>query len=106
MYFSSPARTRLAFGPGRAVLILGPTAKVLVLVLMESSKYGSVHTELSAAGWTTPLAAQSWEDVTVNLRRRGWDGGSTAARRGSGVGPLGNAANIPAGASCCFGVRA
>src|ERR1700739_2289798 len=30
MYFSSPARTRWAFGPGRAVLILGPAIKVLV----------------------------------------------------------------------------
>src|SRR5579863_6176148 len=31
IYFSSPASTRLALGPGRAVLILGPVA-VLVMV--------------------------------------------------------------------------
>src|SRR5690349_10578805 len=59
IYFSSPARTRFALGPGRAVLILGPTAKVLVLVLMESSKYGQLKRGSSAAGWTTPLATQN-----------------------------------------------
>src|SRR5215475_2538730 len=30
MYLSSPARMRFALGPGRAVLILGPTVRVLV----------------------------------------------------------------------------
>src|SRR5215469_3149616 len=34
MYFSSPSSTRFAFGPGRAVLILGPIAAVIVLVVM------------------------------------------------------------------------
>src|SRR5208283_2201018 len=33
MYFSSPSSTRLALGPGRAVLILGPMA-VMVFVVM------------------------------------------------------------------------
>src|SRR5579872_630219 len=37
IYFSSPASTRLAFGPGRAVLILGPIVAVMVLVVMGSS---------------------------------------------------------------------
>ena len=36
MYLVSPSRTRLALGPGKAVLILGPM--VIVLVDMESSK--------------------------------------------------------------------
>src|ERR1700758_4273189 len=36
MYFASPSSTRLALGPGRAVLILGPIA-VMVLVVMASS---------------------------------------------------------------------
>src|SRR5204862_5972610 len=37
MYFSSPARMRLAFGPGSAVLILGPARALLV---MGSSEFG------------------------------------------------------------------
>src|SRR5215472_16995419 len=46
MYLSSPARMRLALGPGRAVLILGPTVRGLVD--MGSSKErswfcGSLH---------------------------------------------------------------
>ena len=32
MYLSSPASTRLALGPGRAVLILGPAVSVLVVI--------------------------------------------------------------------------
>src|SRR5579862_7584209 len=36
MYLSSPARMRLALGPGSAVLILGPAVRVLVV--MGSSK--------------------------------------------------------------------
>src|SRR5215469_1077669 len=34
MNFSSPSSTRFAFGPGRAVLILGPIVAVMVLVVM------------------------------------------------------------------------
>ena len=34
MYFSSPSSTRLALGPGRAVLILGPIVAVIVLAAM------------------------------------------------------------------------
>src|SRR3974390_416699 len=34
MYFSSPSSTRLAFGPGRAVLILGPTVAVIIFVVI------------------------------------------------------------------------
>jgi len=52
------------------------------------------------------LGYRSWEDLGINLRRRGLAGGSTAAQRGNGVGPPGNAASIPAGGSCCYGVRA
>src|SRR5277367_5305377 len=39
IYFSSPSSTRLAFGPGRAVLILGPIVAlvVMVAVVIESS---------------------------------------------------------------------
>src|SRR5205823_13663346 len=37
IYFSSPARMRLAFGPGSAVLILGPAR---VLAVMGSSESG------------------------------------------------------------------
>src|SRR5580692_4446433 len=36
IYFSSPSSTRWALGPGRAVLILGPIA-LMVLVVMKSS---------------------------------------------------------------------
>src|SRR5690242_8566279 len=34
MYFSSPSSTRLALGPGRAVLILGPMVAVIILVVI------------------------------------------------------------------------
>src|SRR5579862_5082168 len=45
IYFSSPSSTRLAFGPGRAVLILGPWVKeastaVMVLVVIGISSVG------------------------------------------------------------------
>src|ERR1700740_2059196 len=33
MYFSSPSRTRFAFGPGRAVLIFAPIAVVMVVMI-------------------------------------------------------------------------
>ncbi len=50
-----------------------------------------------------PRAFLNWEDFRTNLRRKDWGGGSTAARRDSGVALPGNAASIPAGASC-YGV--
>src|SRR6266487_4127964 len=34
IYFASPSSTRLALGPGRAVLILGPAVAVIVLVMI------------------------------------------------------------------------
>ena len=37
--------------------------------------------------WTMPLLHKTWEDLGVNLRRRGWDGDSMAARRYSGAVP-------------------
>src|ERR1700757_5476253 len=38
MYCSSPSSTRLAFGPGRAVLILGPiVAVVAVMIFLRSA---------------------------------------------------------------------
>src|SRR5437667_11744541 len=46
IYFSSPARMRLAFGPGSAVLILGPAR---VLVVVGSSEFG--RWSLGVSGW-------------------------------------------------------
>src|SRR5208282_2890140 len=61
MYFSSPSSTRLALGPGRAVLILGPIEEpiaeeaagetagaIIVLVVMESSD------------WQWPVVSGQW----------------------------------------------
>src|SRR6266566_4213567 len=51
MYFSSPARMRLAFGPGSAVLILGPAR---VLVVMGSSEFGWESIASQGADGTQP----------------------------------------------------
>src|SRR5215471_5381920 len=45
MYLSSPARMRLALGPGSAVLILGPAVRVLVV--MGSSDESSASGQMS-----------------------------------------------------------
>src|SRR5579863_8057145 len=55
MYFSSPSSTRLALGPGRAVLILGPIA-VMVLVVMEISSLRSGQWLLDGCQWAGPRA--------------------------------------------------
>src|ERR1700751_406129 len=47
MYFSSPSSTRLAFGPGRAVLILGPTVAVIILVVIGISSVSNRAVTLS-----------------------------------------------------------
>src|SRR6266568_642222 len=62
MYFSSPARMRLAFGPGSAVLILGPAR---VLVVMGSSEFGRWSLGVCRwprRGWNTTSAEHRQED--------------------------------------------
>src|SRR5579863_740494 len=87
MYWLSPCSTRLALGPGRAVLSLGPMA-VIVLVVMESSE---ANCQLSVAGCRSmqpqnaPLRfrqrkaeANQKEEEGVSRYRRGWDADAKA----------------------------
>src|SRR5438477_6454287 len=52
MYFSSPCRMRLAFGPGSAVLIFGPIVRVLVVMGSSGETVvGCRFSVLSAVFW-------------------------------------------------------
>src|SRR5437016_4717667 len=77
MYLSSPARTRLALGPGRAVLILGPAIRVLVgigiLLHLWSFVVGSWR-----LGFDSPLTFLRASQLSglrpeENLHRRGFE---------------------------------
>src|SRR5271165_1652319 len=64
IYFSSPSSTRLAFGPGRAVLILGPiavffTSCVKVSVAMSSSA-AAVSSRLPVVSKCNLGTRESW----------------------------------------------
>src|SRR2546427_11789403 len=63
MYLSSPSRICLALGPGSVVLILGPTARVLVDMGPPKN---------SCQFWV--LSSQTWEDRRISRCRRGWGG--------------------------------
>src|SRR5678815_1328641 len=102
-YFSSPARTRLAFGPGRAVLILGP-ARVLV-VIGSSGKQSSIVVHQSSAGRSRrkrriqPLSHIIWEDGRTSRYRTDWDAPARATLPDTGAGTLRSAASIRADAN-------
>jgi hypothetical protein len=118
MYFWSPSSTRLAFGPGRAVLILGPTAgetavtvivlavvvlAVTVSTLMEASEatvssrllvvdHCSLGTHGPGSGLCEAEANQT-EDEGINRYRRGWDADATANSPDSAADTLSSAAS-------------
>src|ERR1700747_3273000 len=108
MYFSSPARMRLAFGPGRAVLILGPAMRVLVDIGILQKKW------LVVSGWPSasvfsgrfsepqsglrPERNFHREDSTSRFRT-GWDEPARAALPGGVAGNTVDAASIRASAS-------
>src|ERR1700727_2825250 len=113
MYFWSPSSTRLAFGPGRAVLILGPwayrksvaflVAAVIVSRLMEPSEATvssrllvvdqcSLGTHGPGSGLCEAEANQT-EEEGINRYRRGWDADVTASSLDSAAGTLSSAAS-------------
>src|ERR1700719_3354563 len=89
MYFSSPARTRLALGPGRAVLIFGPAS---VLVVMESSGKQSSFVSCQLLGGPAqkrrihPLSHRIWEDWRTSRYRTSWGAPGRATLPGDGAG--------------------
>src|SRR5437899_9570529 len=62
IYFSSPARMRLAFGPGSAVLILGPARVLLVMGSSEFGRWSLGVCRWSRRGWNTTSAEHRQED--------------------------------------------
>src|SRR5580698_3400609 len=115
MYCWSPASTRLALGPGRSVLILGPLtpgrASVIVLVVMESSEkrwpvVGERNVGTRGSGSSTRGTLQSGGGF-VSRYRRGWDAGETADSPDSAVDTPGSAASTRADANwiCCEASR-
>ena|SRR5208282_1455068 len=106
MYLLSPARTRFAFGPGNAVMILGP---MRVWVDMASSEMVVVRSSL-ALGFeavstrTTALKPESdEEDGKVSRYRTSWDAPAMATLPDSGAGIPESGASTRAGANWDFG---
>src|SRR6266849_3246024 len=102
MYFSSLDRTRLALGPGRAVLILGPAR---VLVVIESSGKTVVSRRSSASGRSRrkrriqPLSHIIWEDGRTSRYRTSWDAPAKATLPDDGAGTRESRASTRAGAN-------
>src|SRR6516165_2952261 len=103
MYLSSPAKARVALGPGSAVLILGPTARVLVVMRVSPHRIWLVVRGLlpevcldpSAQCGAWPSSSESdseiWEQEVSRCRT-----GSHARRK---AGMPDNAAGKPASAA-------
>src|SRR5437773_12554396 len=68
MYLSSPSRICLALGPGNAVLILGPTARVLVDMGSSEKTVVSSGFSVLRCGRIGELVAA--EEVGAGLRRQ------------------------------------
>src|SRR6266705_1442950 len=62
IYFSSPARMRLAFGPGSAVLILGPARALVVMGSSEFGRWSLGVCRWPRRGWNTTSAEHRKED--------------------------------------------
>src|SRR6185312_3489479 len=86
MMRSSPSSTRLAFGPGRAVLILGPSITDVVLVDMESSWKRSWVVGHWPGNFRRASTVHRLRRIKVNRYRRDWDGSATAAQLDSVAG--------------------
>src|SRR5580693_173357 len=78
MYLVSPSRTCLAFGPGKAVLILGP---IRVWVDMESSKWSFGFGRWLRADFRLKSESDE-EDGRVSRYRIDWDANATATLPG------------------------
>src|SRR5580698_947134 len=97
MYLLSPSRTRLALGPGKAVLSLGP---VRVWVDIASSKM-VVGRSSWVVGFERSSALKSEsdeEDGKTNRYRIGWDAPATATLPDNDAGTRENGASTRAGA--------
>src|SRR5579863_3477615 len=93
MNLLSPSRTRFAFGPGSAVLILGV---LRVVVVMGSSKDSSLvvrHGRFSERRTSTPIREQRERILEISRYRRGWGADAKAARPDSGADTPANAAS-------------
>src|SRR5579864_3365308 len=101
MYFWSPSSTRLALGPGRAVLIFGPIA-VMVLVVMASSAaavssrppvVGRCNPGMRNSGSSRRRTKANQAEDGINRYRTGWDATAKAGSPDSAADTPGSAAS-------------
>src|SRR3954465_4964336 len=98
MMRSSPSSTRLALGPGRAVLIMGP-ARVLVDI-GSSGKSLLVRLRCRQIRQSADFGlTRNKEDGKVSRYRKGWDATARAAPPGAGAGRPACEASRPANAN-------
>src|SRR6266566_5916606 len=99
MYFSSPARMRLAFGPGSAVVILGPAR---ALVVMGSSEFGRWFLgveSLAKVRTEHNLSRTQKGGSRVSRYQKDWVADETAAPPDTAAGTPGTLASMRANAN-------
>src|SRR5208282_2079968 len=121
MYFSSPASTRRALGPGSAVLSFGPAVKVFVVMMSSSSSQfpvlsvirpkferGVPHPNVApfaTLGWDSPGAEAKSAYLTEEERKisrcqRDWRAHARAEPKGTGADRRVPQSSRPAEAEC------